>query len=463
MPPVWTCGADELGFMFYDVVVYSSRLSVRIADTDGAGDALGSALVDTHYTPGGRSAYENGRIDIYHDITPDYGTAGNGPNAGPYAWITGGGAILDDYPGVSFDAASGDLQLWLTGQLTPMYLDPVTGAPIVYDITVSVFWNDLNANGTPDVGDWFGGIDPDGTNSGTAYMDILGGTAEHLFGKDQFVLNFSGFTSDIMLQQTFISGGHGWQVTSSDPIRAYGNPTCIDIEKEVSVDGGVTWYDADDCADAPGTAMGGEYRLTVKNCGGVVLTDVVITDDVLGLSESIADLAVGEVRIFTKAQFAKLDKPDLCPLTPGDPGVIDGAFFNTAMVTATGNGTIVTDEDPACVVCRGGEGCTPGYWKNHPDSWAPTGLSPEDDFDATFGVDFFDPDITLLQAVRAKGGGINVIARHGTAALLNALHPVVNYPFTEAEVIAFVQARDVDALVEANEFSEACPAEFYSW
>jgi hypothetical protein len=99
----------------------------------------------------------------------------------------------------------------------------------------------------------------------------------------------------------------------------------------------------------------------------------------------------------------------------------------------------------------GGEGCTPGYWKNHLEDWPPTGLDIVDDFDTTFGVDLFDPDITLADAINAKGGGDNKLARHGTAALLSALHPDVNYPFTPDEVIAFVQAGDADPLVEANE------------
>ena len=43
------------------------------------------------------------------------------------------------------------------------------------------------------------------------------------------------------------------------------------------------------------------------------------------------------------------------------------------------------------------------------------------------------------------------VARHGTAALLNASHPEVNYPLTPAEVIAAVQAQDVDDLVVNNE------------
>jgi len=104
-----------------------------------------------------------------------------------------------------------------------------------------------------------------------------------------------------------------------------------------------------------------------------------------------------------------------------------------------------------------GEGCTPGYWRNlrkHGDEWTPP-FSPGDDFDTTFGVDLFDPDITLGEAVNAKGGGVNKLARHGTAALLSAAHPDVNYPLSVAEVIALVQAGDADTLATANELG--CP------
>ena len=70
-------------------------------------------------------------------------------------------------------------------------------------------------------------------------------------------------------------------------------------------------------------------------------------------------------------------------------------------------------------------------------------------------LDYADPDITLEQAVNAKGGGVKKLARHGTAALLSAAHPDVAYPYTEAEVIDFVQAGDVDPLAAANELG--CP------
>jgi hypothetical protein len=96
-----------------------------------------------------------------------------------------------------------------------------------------------------------------------------------------------------------------------------------------------------------------------------------------------------------------------------------------------------------------GEGCTPGYWRNHYDAWV--GYSPIDDFDTTFSTDYFDPDITLGDAIWMGGGGVKKLARHGTAALLNAASPDVDYPLTVAEVIALVQAGDATTLADYNE------------
>jgi hypothetical protein len=104
-----------------------------------------------------------------------------------------------------------------------------------------------------------------------------------------------------------------------------------------------------------------------------------------------------------------------------------------------------------------GDSCTPGYWKNvrmHGCEWAAAGYSPTDDFDTVFGTDWFSPDKTLRQALEAKnseGGGCGRTARHGTAALLNAANPDVNYPMTVAEVIAAVQSCDADMMAGYNE------------
>jgi hypothetical protein len=101
------------------------------------------------------------------------------------------------------------------------------------------------------------------------------------------------------------------------------------------------------------------------------------------------------------------------------------------------------------------EGCTPGYWRNHADRWV--GVAPAADFDATFGVDLFDPDITLGTAIWLGGGGVDAFARHATAALLNAyakadgsLGQFVNYPYTVAEVIQMVQDAVANDTIEAT-------------
>lgn len=87
----------------------------------------------------------------------------------------------------------------------------------------------------------------------------------------------------------------------------------------------------------------------------------------------------------------------------------------------------------------GGEGCTPGFWKNSVGSWPPTGYAPSMDFDATFGVNLFDPNISLMTALGLQGGGKYALARHATAGLLAAAHPDVDYPLTVAEVRTLVQ------------------------
>jgi hypothetical protein len=85
----------------------------------------------------------------------------------------------------------------------------------------------------------------------------------------------------------------------------------------------------------------------------------------------------------------------------------------------------------------GGQGCTPGYWKQpqHFNSY-PAPYTPSTGFRAAFGI---GPTITLLQALRTNGGGEGALLRHAAAALLNARSGRVNYFYTEAGVIALVQ------------------------
>ena len=86
----------------------------------------------------------------------------------------------------------------------------------------------------------------------------------------------------------------------------------------------------------------------------------------------------------------------------------------------------------------GGEGCTPGFWKNSPGSWV--GYTPSQTFASVFGTNVMGTSLTLMQALGLNGGGNNALARHATAALLGAAHPGVDYDLTVSEIISATQA-----------------------
>jgi hypothetical protein len=83
---------------------------------------------------------------------------------------------------------------------------------------------------------------------------------------------------------------------------------------------------------------------------------------------------------------------------------------------------------------EGGQGCTPGYWKNHTDSW-PAPYTPGMLFSAT-GLDDAFPGMTLLQVLEQGGGGVKALGRHTVAALLSATSPNVSYDVAPADIFA---------------------------
>ncbi len=101
----------------------------------------------------------------------------------------------------------------------------------------------------------------------------------------------------------------------------------------------------------------------------------------------------------------------------------------------------------------GGEGLTPGFWKNHSiygnaphEEWTATGYSPDQSYEAVFGIIKLganptgtDALPTLLDALNTGGGGVNALLRHSTAALLNAADPNVDYLYSQAQIISMTQ------------------------
>ena len=82
---------------------------------------------------------------------------------------------------------------------------------------------------------------------------------------------------------------------------------------------------------------------------------------------------------------------------------------------------------------RGGQGCTPGYWRQeqHFDSWV--GYVPTQLFSTVFADAF--PGKTLGQVVATGSAGLNALGRHAVAALLNASSAGVSFDMTPQQVI----------------------------
>lgn len=135
---------------------------------------------------------------------------------------------------------------------------------------------------------------------------------------------------------------------------------------------------------------------------------------------------------------------------PTGPGV--GAAPSGATVTFTNRLDVVV----------GGEGCTPGYWKqpHHWDSWTAP-YTPATEFDDVFADAF--GEMTLQEVLSQGGGGLKALGRHAVAALLNAASPGVDYDMTTAEVIAAFNAAYLSGDYEAlkttlEDFNEqGCP------
>lgn len=151
----------------------------------------------------------------------------------------------------------------------------------------------------------------------------------------------------------------------------------------------------------------------------------------------------------------------------------EASFTRTLDFHFDGSGAI--DDIEVCkVVERGGEGCTPGYWKQsqHFGSWpVDIGYTFADAFDGfcdANSLNLRSPesgdicDLTLLEALGTRGGAQNALARHAAAAWLNA-GSTVEFKYSQSEVETMVEAAlgsgsyegTKNALAEANE--AGCP------
>lgn len=227
--------------------------------------------------------------------------------------------------------------------------------------------------------------------------------------------------------------------------------TCLSVVKLASPDGFKPWFDANTEAEAVTIGSNSKFLISLVNCGTEKLVNVHFSDPLLSVDSYFGGINP-ESEIVMDFSAADVCKDRY------------GLVKNTASASGTGESSAVNVEasDVAWVNCgdkppMGGEGCTPGYWKQtqHFDSWSAP-YTPTTRFSAVFGHEIavraggkstiVDP--TLLQALEASGGNINAAARHVVAALLNAASSGVSYNMTAGEVIDLFNANYPDGDLE---------------
>jgi hypothetical protein len=144
---------------------------------------------------------------------------------------------------------------------------------------------------------------------------------------------------------------------------------------------------------------------------------------------------------------------------------IDGTVSNTVIVTGYCEDETLVDEIEVTAecTCGGEEGCTPGFWKNHPACWCEA-YTPDMLVSEVWtalqdpAYDSFDGD-TLMDALKYGGGrglegSVRNMLRHATAALLNACNDNVDYPVGVDLIIelgdAALATEDIDVIQELH-------------
>lgn len=147
--------------------------------------------------------------------------------------------------------------------------------------------------------------------------------------------------------------------------------------------------------------------------------------------------------------------PVTAPPPSGDGGIATVGLGPTSgvevmVVTFDTSGAI---DDIEFSPDRGGEGCTPGYYKNlrkHLFAWTDAGWDPNDPVSSMFSESANAPYATLgaadlIDGLSFQGGNsveekAEILLRAGIAAVLNADNPNVSYPFASVEIIDAVNA-----------------------
>ena len=162
-----------------------------------------------------------------------------------------------------------------------------------------------------------------------------------------------------------------------------------------------------------------------------------------------ADITASESNIPTGFQFDSLRTTIVG--RNGASGSVNVSTTNSFAILGADNDIgILLEFYNSEIPSGGGEGCTPGYWKQsqHFDSWVPTGFLTTQTAGSVFSsLGAACPTLagkTLVDSLQGGGGAnfckkVRILTRAAVAAVLNAAHLGVSYPRTVADIQAAVK------------------------
>ncbi|MFL6198946.1 MAG: hypothetical protein ACJ76J_07205 [Thermoanaerobaculia bacterium] len=232
----------------------------------------------------------------------------------------------------------------------------------------------------------------------------------------------------------------GDPVTASDPSSYFGT-----TQPGISIETAVNGNDADSPA-GPQIPAGSpvSFSYVVTNTGNTALAGIQVTDSKgLALSCPTTTLQPNESMTCTASGTAQ-----------------SGQFSSVGTATGTGAcGQQVSDTDPVNYYGTSLQGCSHGYWKQHPASWPATGYSTSQTVSSVFSQAGLYPSLgnaTLMQSLSFSGGSdltgaaANML-KQATGSLLNSAHSGVDFPWTTAQLISEVNSalasQDINTLL----------------
>lgn len=263
---------------------------------------------------------------------------------------------------------------------------------------------------------------------------------------ESLVLDFAGLPAGTLLGEQYASDGIHMSAIANE-----GRPNQLIV------------FDA----DAPWTP---DPDLMAAGGNLAIIPEHLIDDDLNGLVDVPNDSIRGGTQIYTFDHERTVGSFTIVDIDHGVPAshyasafdgsgnlivkvpIIIGADGNVQNVDVNASGVRrleITYRDSSGVTAMdlgcppeppgGGEGCTPGYWKQeqHFDSWR-NPYDPNDSFNTYFENAF--GDMTLLEVLKQGGGGLNALGRHTVAAMLNSASGGVDYAYSPAAVIASFDA-----------------------